>query len=98
MGKRRERRLAAMMAASRRVKLDLFTEPSGEMVGNSLHDEVGGDLDKDHHEVPSSPSSSGGFHQFILKDYVERICLQSIFLVEIWKYCTRLLYAPNIWF
>ncbi|RZS19648.1 hypothetical protein BHM03_00052080 [Ensete ventricosum] len=29
MGKRRERRLAAMMAASRRVKLDLFTEPSG---------------------------------------------------------------------
>ncbi|CAL9057641.1 unnamed protein product [Musa banksii] len=59
MGKRRERRLAAMMAASRRVKLDLFTEPSGEMVGNSLHDEVGGDLDKDHHEVPSSPSSSG---------------------------------------
>lgn len=67
-------------------------------MGNSLHDEVGGDLDKDHHEVPSSPSSSGGFHQFILKDYVERICLQSIFLVEIWKYCTRLLYAPNIWF
>lgn len=29
MGKRRERRMAALMASGRRVKLDLFTEPSG---------------------------------------------------------------------
>ncbi|XP_008800273.2 uncharacterized protein LOC103714695 isoform X1 [Phoenix dactylifera] len=60
MGKRKERRLAAMMAASRRVKLDLCAEPSGEMVGSSLHDEVGGELDKDHQAgVPTSPSPSG---------------------------------------
>ncbi|XP_074585981.1 uncharacterized protein LOC141841698 isoform X2 [Curcuma longa] len=60
MGKRKERRLAAMMAASRRVKLDLFAEPSGEMVTSSVHDEVGEDPDKDYQaEVPNSPSSSG---------------------------------------
>ncbi|WOL19433.1 hypothetical protein Cni_G28231 [Canna indica] len=60
MGKRKERRIAAMMAASRRVKLDLFTEPSGEMVSSSLHDEVGGDLDKECPAgAPISPSSSG---------------------------------------
>ncbi|XP_042407335.1 uncharacterized protein LOC121997139 isoform X1 [Zingiber officinale] len=60
MGKRKERRLAAMKAASRRVKLDLFAEPSGEMVTSSVHDEVGEDPDKDcQAEVPNSPSSSG---------------------------------------
>lgn len=38
----------------------------GEMVGSSLHDEVGGELDKDHQAgVPTSPSPSGGFHQFL---------------------------------
>lgn len=29
MGKRKERRLAAKVGAGRRVKLDLFAEPSG---------------------------------------------------------------------
>ncbi|KAG1363779.1 histone acetyltransferase KAT6A [Cocos nucifera] len=49
-----------MVAASRRVKLDLCVEPSGEMVDSSLHDEVGGELDKDHQAgVPTSPSPSG---------------------------------------
>ncbi|KAK2979709.1 hypothetical protein RJ640_004898 [Escallonia rubra] len=32
MGKRKERRLAAMSSAGRRVKLDLFAEPSGTPV------------------------------------------------------------------
>jgi len=37
MGKRRERkRLAAMMGAGRRVKLDLFAEPSGNFLRLSL--------------------------------------------------------------
>lgn len=65
---------------------------------SSVHDEVGGDPDKEYQaEVPNSPSSSGGFHEFILMDYVEKIC-HSIFLVETWKFYTRLLYAPNVWF
>ncbi|RWR95024.1 formin-binding protein 4-like protein isoform X1 [Cinnamomum micranthum f. kanehirae] len=60
MGKRRDRRIAAQMAAGRRVKLDLFTEPSGDLVGASRHDEVGGDLDQDSHaRAPNSPSSPG---------------------------------------
>ncbi|KAF8414291.1 hypothetical protein HHK36_002293 [Tetracentron sinense] len=60
MGKRKERRLAALSAAGRRVKLDLFAEPSGELGGSSVHDEVGGDLDQNHLAgVPNSPSSSG---------------------------------------
>ncbi|MQL84736.1 hypothetical protein Taro_017227 [Colocasia esculenta] len=61
MGKRRERRLAAMSAAGRRVKLDLFAEPSGEMVDKSSKDEIKGDPDhQDHHAgVPTSPSTSG---------------------------------------
>ncbi|OAY65767.1 hypothetical protein ACMD2_00833 [Ananas comosus] len=36
MGKRKERRLATMMAANRRVKLDLFAEPSGQKEANPL--------------------------------------------------------------
>ncbi|XP_073011313.1 uncharacterized protein [Typha latifolia] len=60
MGKRKERRLAAMKAAGRRVKLDLFADPSGEMVDKSLQGEVGRNLnDDDQTGVPTSPSSSG---------------------------------------
>ncbi|XP_031479334.1 uncharacterized protein LOC116250091 isoform X2 [Nymphaea colorata] len=60
MGKRKERRLAAMMAANRRVKLDLFAEPTGEMVEASLNDEAGGGFDQNDHPVEcKSPSSSG---------------------------------------
>ncbi|XP_051128413.1 uncharacterized protein LOC127249570 isoform X2 [Andrographis paniculata] len=36
MGRRKERRLAAMSAAGRRVKLDLFVEPSGQQPQNPL--------------------------------------------------------------
>lgn len=32
MGKRKERRLAAKIGAGRRVKLDLFAEPSGNFL------------------------------------------------------------------
>ncbi|XP_077237545.1 WW domain-containing protein isoform X2 [Tasmannia lanceolata] len=58
MGKRKERRLAAQSASSRRVKLDLFAEPSGDVVSTSINDEIGGVLDQNHHAgVPISPSS-----------------------------------------
>ncbi|KAJ8422187.1 hypothetical protein Cgig2_015418 [Carnegiea gigantea] len=64
MGKRRERRLAAMMGAGRRVKLDLFAEPSGDVGGFSAKDEVGKDMDAElDAELSNSPSSSGGFCQ-----------------------------------
>ncbi|KAK6149440.1 hypothetical protein DH2020_016965 [Rehmannia glutinosa] len=60
MGRRKERRLAALSAAGRRVKLDLFAEPSGDVGGSSAQEEVGGDSDsKSHAKLPSSPSSSG---------------------------------------
>ncbi|KAK9268726.1 hypothetical protein L1049_000487 [Liquidambar formosana] len=60
MGKRKERRLAAMSAAGRRVKLDLFAEPTGDLDGSSVHEEIGGDLDSKHRAgLPNSPSSSG---------------------------------------
>ncbi|KAL6562488.1 hypothetical protein OROGR_003495 [Orobanche gracilis] len=59
MGRRKERRLAAIGAAGRRVKLDLFAEPSGDVCGSSPQEEVGGDGDsKSHAKLPSSPSSS----------------------------------------
>ncbi|XP_021905982.1 uncharacterized protein LOC110820713, partial [Carica papaya] len=58
MGKRKERRLAALNNAGRRVKLDLFVEPSGELGGSIVHEEVGGDP-KDTAVLPNSPSSSG---------------------------------------
>ncbi|GMH05850.1 hypothetical protein Nepgr_007690 [Nepenthes gracilis] len=59
MGKRKERRLAAMMAAGRRVKLDLFAEPP-DSGGSFAHDEVGEDMDaKLDAGSPKSPSSSG---------------------------------------
>ncbi|XP_052207450.1 uncharacterized protein LOC127811536 [Diospyros lotus] len=60
MGRRKERRLAAMIAAGRRVKLDLFAEPSGDSGGSSAQDELGGDIDLIHRAgSPNSPSSSG---------------------------------------
>ncbi|KAM1494411.1 hypothetical protein EV2_029776 [Malus domestica] len=60
MGKRKERRLAAKTNAGRRVKLDLFAEPSGDVGGSAEHDEHGEDTkSKDHAGVPNSPSSSG---------------------------------------
>ncbi|KAA8523530.1 hypothetical protein F0562_009953 [Nyssa sinensis] len=60
MGKRKERRLAAMSGTGRRVKLDLLAEPSGDLGGSSAQDEVGGDIDLKHRAgLPNSPSSSG---------------------------------------
>ncbi|CAO2835762.1 unnamed protein product [Amaranthus hypochondriacus] len=60
MGKRKERRLAAKMGAGRRVKLDLFAEPSGDVGGSPAKDDDGKDEDnKLDQELPNSPSSSG---------------------------------------
>ncbi|KAF7831244.1 putative WW domain protein [Senna tora] len=60
MGKRKERRLAALSNAGRRVKLDLFAEPSGDLGGSTEHDDVVGDTDSKHRDgLPNSPSSSG---------------------------------------
>ncbi|KAG2394801.1 uncharacterized protein HKW66_Vig0078240 [Vigna angularis] len=60
MGKRKERRLAALSNSGRRVKLDLFAEPSGELGGSTLHGDAGGDTDSQHRDgLPNSPSSSG---------------------------------------
>lgn len=99
MGKRKERRLAAKMASNRRVKLDLVAEPSGDMVASSAHDEVGGDIDQDHHAVvPTSPSSSGGSPEFLFKGlYREDMPAQHIFggYLDILQ---DLLHAPRIWF
>ncbi|XVE50897.1 hypothetical protein DITRI_Ditri01bG0200100 [Diplodiscus trichospermus] len=58
MGKRKERRLAALSNAGRRVKLDLFAEPSEDLGGSSVHEEV--DEESKHRAgLPNSPSSSG---------------------------------------
>ncbi|KAK8468573.1 hypothetical protein PHAVU_006G059260 [Phaseolus vulgaris] len=60
MGKRKERRLAALSNTGRRLKLDLFAEPSGELGGSTLHGDAGGDTDSQHRDgLPNSPSSSG---------------------------------------
>ncbi|XP_022976003.1 uncharacterized protein LOC111476534 isoform X2 [Cucurbita maxima] len=60
MGKRRERRRAALSNAGRRVKLDLFAEPSGDLDGSDAHEEVGGDIDsRQTTKLPKSASSSG---------------------------------------
>lgn len=97
MGKRRDRRIAAQMAAGRRVKLDLFTEPSGDLVGASRHDEVGGDLDQDSHaRAPNSPSSPGGFRQIFFKRiYTEDMPTQHI-CGGIWKFYKTILFSPRI--
>ncbi|KAF3616181.1 hypothetical protein FXO38_34701 [Capsicum annuum] len=60
MGRRKERKLAAKSGGGRRVKLDLFAEPIGDLGGSSVQDEVGGEeVSKIHAELPNSPSSSG---------------------------------------
>ncbi|XP_030510321.2 uncharacterized protein LOC115725049 isoform X1 [Cannabis sativa] len=72
MGNRKERRRAAMSNTGRRVKLDLFAEPSGDLGGsNHAHNDdnndddgvgvgVGEDIDNKHGAgLPNSPSSSG---------------------------------------
>ncbi|XP_059301019.1 uncharacterized protein LOC132053156 isoform X1 [Lycium ferocissimum] len=60
MGRRKERKLAAKIGAGRRVKLDLFAEPSGDLGGSSVQDEVGGEEEsKSPAELPNSPLSSG---------------------------------------
>ncbi|XP_023525279.1 formin-binding protein 4-like isoform X2 [Cucurbita pepo subsp. pepo] len=60
MGRRRERRLAALSNAGRRVKLDLFAEPSGDLDGSDVQEEVGGDIDsRETTKLPKSASSSG---------------------------------------
>ncbi|GLT83743.1 hypothetical protein SLE2022_020150 [Rubroshorea leprosula] len=60
MGKRKERRFAALSNAGRRVKLDLFAEPSEILGGSSEQGEDGRDDDVKHQAgLPNSPSSSG---------------------------------------
>ncbi|KAL5737250.1 hypothetical protein ACOSP7_030011 [Xanthoceras sorbifolium] len=60
MGRRKDRILAAMSNAGRRVKLDLSAEPSGDLGGSSVHDEFGKDLEtKERAGLPNSPTSSG---------------------------------------
>ncbi|CAN6164221.1 unnamed protein product [Urochloa humidicola] len=56
MGRRKERRLAAMAAAGRRVKLDLFLDPSP--VEASQKEGIGGEIRDQQTVVPTSPSSS----------------------------------------
>lgn len=89
MGKRKERRLAAKIGAGRRVKLDLFAEPSGDLGGSSAKDEDGKDVDsKLDQELPNSPSSSGGFCRFSSKGFSRegmsiRLCLRGIWVFDI---------------
>lgn len=60
MGKRKDRILAAMSNAGRRVKLDLSAEPSGDLGGSAVHDEVEKDTElKQRAGLPNLPSSSG---------------------------------------
>lgn len=54
------------------------------MEGSPVQEEVGGNVnDGQQSGIPTSPSSSGGFHQFPSKGYVEKICLHDIYVVEI---------------
>lgn len=62
MGKRKERRFAANNT-SRRVKLDLFAEPSGDLGGSDVRSDGDEKEQTEPNELPKSPSSSGGFHQ-----------------------------------
>ncbi|XP_010487073.1 PREDICTED: formin-binding protein 4-like [Camelina sativa] len=60
MGKRKERRFAAMNSTGRRVKLDLFAEPSGDLGGSDVRDGVEREQQQtEPNELPNSPSSSG---------------------------------------
>lgn len=65
MGKRKERRFAANNT-SRRVKLDLFAEPSGDLGGSDVRCDGVEKKKTEPNELPKSPSSSGGFHQLDL--------------------------------
>ncbi|KAL4281627.1 hypothetical protein GQ457_03G023120 [Hibiscus cannabinus] len=67
MGKRKERRLAAMSNAGRRLKLDLFAEPSEDLGGSSVQEEIDGEP-KHLSGSPNSPSSPGGFRKFLLEN------------------------------
>ncbi|KAK0599719.1 hypothetical protein LWI29_007979 [Acer saccharum] len=67
MGRRKDRILAAMSNAGRRVKLDLSAEPSGDLGGSSVQDEVGKDMEsKERAGLPNSPSSSA-YWRFLLE-------------------------------
>ncbi|CAM8997298.1 unnamed protein product [Rhodiola kirilowii] len=59
MGKRKERRRAALSTAGRRVKLDLFAEPSGELGGSSVNENGLRDTDSKHSTGSPKPLSSG---------------------------------------
>ncbi|XP_010418959.1 PREDICTED: uncharacterized protein LOC104704597 [Camelina sativa] len=59
MGKRKVRRFAAMNSTGRRVKLDLFAEPSGDLGGSDVRDGVEREQQTEPNELPNSPSSSG---------------------------------------
>ncbi|XP_013673229.2 formin-binding protein 4 isoform X1 [Brassica napus] len=58
MGKRKERRFAANNT-SRRVKLDLFAEPSGDLGGSDVRSDGDEKEQTEPNELPKSPSSSG---------------------------------------
>ncbi|CAN6968413.1 unnamed protein product [Brassica oleracea var. botrytis] len=58
MGKRKERRFAANNT-SRRVKLDLFAEPSGDLGGSDVRCDGDDKEQTEPNELPKSPSSSG---------------------------------------
>ncbi|KAL3503657.1 hypothetical protein ACH5RR_038106 [Cinchona calisaya] len=59
MGRRKDRRLAALSAAGRRLKLDLVAEPSEDLGGSCAQGEVGGNDDTNNQAgLPNSPSSS----------------------------------------
>lgn len=100
MGRRKERRLAAISASGRRVKLDLFAEPSGDLGGSSIRDEVGGDLDSKHRAAsPNSPSSSGGFRQFSSKGLcIEDMSAQHYFggCMELYVQDIVMLFGPRV--
>ncbi|KAE9598561.1 hypothetical protein Lal_00021035 [Lupinus albus] len=60
MGNRKERRRAAHNNAGRRVKLDLFVEPSGVLGGSTVHGDAGEDASSQNRDgLLNSPSSSG---------------------------------------
>lgn len=95
MGKRKDRILAAMSNAGRRVKLDLSAEPSGDLGGSTVHDEVGKDTElKERAGLPNSPSSSGGFCQFSSKGLLCRVDMSAQhYLVELWNFMCKAYYV-----
>ncbi|KAK8644031.1 hypothetical protein V6N13_013305 [Hibiscus sabdariffa] len=97
MGKRKERRLAAMGNTGRRVKLDLFAEPSEDLGGSSIQEEIDGEL-KHLAGLPNSQSSPGGFRQFSSKG----LCRESMsglhYFGGIGIYARHMLFAPEFVF